>query len=139
MIGAILIPGFNQNFSIILNESFVISFIQNVALLLTVGVVYTYYLKVTNPGNLFYNIYTGLVLGAIGIVLIVIPCNLSLGVTFNLSPVLLLLTGLFFGLVPAAITMVVVCAGTVFLKNPDSVMGMTGIFTAGITVIIWHY
>ena len=139
MKSAILNSGYIQNFSVNLIESFIVSFIQNAALLLTIGIVYAYFLKIKKPGSLFYNICAGLVLGAIGLVLIVTPCIFSLDVIFNLSPVLLLLTGLYFGWVPAAIAMIVLCAGTILLKSPDNMLEMTGIITSGFTGILWHY
>ena len=139
MISANLNPFYIQNFSVIINESFVISVIQNTAILFAVGIIYDFFLKRKNPGSLVANILTGLLLGIIGYVLVLTPCVLSLGVVFNLSSILLLVSGLFFGLIPTAFAIIVVCAGTLFFESTGIGFEMTCIILSGITGIVWRH
>jgi PAS domain S-box-containing protein len=128
-----------QNLSLVITESFILSLIQNVAILLVVGIIYDYFLKIKKSGRLIIKILTGLLVGFIGTVLVLTPCILSPGVVINFSSILLLVSGLFFGPVSTTIALISVCAGTLIFKNAVIGVEMTCIISSGITGILWHH
>jgi hypothetical protein len=81
-----------------MNESIVIGLIQNIALLLAFAMLYeNFWLRNEKPRQLPGKIFTGLILGIIGTVLMYTPWTFMPGLVFDTRTVMLSISGVFFG------------------------------------------
>ncbi|MCA9944906.1 MAG: hypothetical protein KC449_15580 [Anaerolineales bacterium] len=89
-----------------MNSEAVVGLIHNTALLLGLAVIYDN-LPDRKPANpRFMQLMTGLALGLIGLAVMFTPWEFSPGIVFDTRSILLSLTGLFFGAIPALVAVV---------------------------------
>ncbi len=116
-----------------------IGLLNNVALLLTLGLLYDVLMtqrKAKNPMR--REILTGLILGAIGFAVMVNPWNWTEGIIFDTRTVLLSVSGLVFGGIPTAIAMVITAAYRSYLGGAGVWMGIATIVSSGGIGLIWR-
>lgn len=122
-----------------MSETFFVSLVQNIALLLSFSMLYDYFWsrfsfkKLLIPG-----IAAGLLLGGIGIMLILTPWTLSPGLIFDTRTIMLSVAGLFLGPIPTITAMLATAAYRFGIGGEGMYMGLATIFTSGTIGLIWR-
>lgn len=96
-----------------------------------------FWLRNDNPRSLVSKIFTGFVLGGIGVVLMFTPWKMMPGLVFDTRSVMLAISGLFFGAVPTVIAMAVIAAVRFFMGGDGMWMGINVIVLSGTIGILW--
>lgn len=121
-----------------MNEPIVIGLIQNIALLLAFAMIYeNFWLRDDEPKSLTAKIFTGIIIGGIGIVLIFTPWTMAPGLVFDTRSVMLSLSGVFFGPLPTFLAMGIAATGRFFLGGDGMWMGIAVITSSGVIGIFW--
>lgn len=123
-----------------MENSIIIGLLQNIAILLAFTMLYeNFWVKNEESKSLGAKILVGFILSGIGLILIFSPWRLGPGLVFDTRTVMISISGLFFGLVPTVITMLV--TGTVrFVMGGDGIwMGTATIITSGTIGLLWRY
>jgi signal transduction histidine kinase len=121
-----------------MNESIVIGLLQNIAVLLAFAMLYgSFWLHNDQPRSFSSKIYTGIVLGAIGIVLMHTPWTMAPGVVFDTRTIMLAVSALFFGAVPTVTAMIVTASMRFYMGGEGVWMGMATIVFAGTIGLLW--
>jgi signal transduction histidine kinase/CheY-like chemotaxis protein len=123
-----------------MNESIVIGLIQNIALLLAFAMLYeNFWLRNEKPRQLPGKIFTGLILGIIGTVLMYTPWTFMPGLVFDTRTVMLSISGVFFGFLPTAIAMVITSIMRYVMGGDGTAMGIATILSSGSIGILWGH
>ncbi len=108
-----------------MEKSILIGLIQNIAILLSLSMLYDYFWsREENYKNLPFKFITGFILGGIGIVLILTPWHFIPGIIFDTRSVVLSIAGLFFGLIPTITAMVITALYRLIMGGAGAYMGM---------------
>lgn len=114
--------------------------IHNAALLLAVAFVFDVVAIRWRTGQTsFLQIPAGLILGIIGITVMLTPWTFMPGIIFDTRSVLLGISGLFFGTLPAAIAMGMTAAFRVYQGGTAAATGVCVILASGGIGIAWRY
>lgn len=118
-----------------------VGLVQNVALLLAAALFFDLFASRwrRGVGHLPAKLFTGFLLGVIGMVVMLTPWTFSPGVVFDTRSVLIGITGLFFGTVPALVTMGMTSALRLYQGGAGAVMGVSVILASGIIGLLWRY
>ncbi|HOT93059.1 MAG TPA: PAS domain S-box protein [Anaerolineae bacterium] len=84
-------------------------------------------------------IVVGLILGAIGVVVMLTPWTLQAGVVFDTRSVLLCISGLFFGPIPTLIAMLVTITMRLYGGGAGTLTGISVILATGGLGLIWRH
>lgn len=118
--------------------SIALSLVQNVSVLLCFVLLYDYFLiKEFKDKQFLHSVVSGLIVSGIGIILMLTPWSMAPGVFFDTRTVLLSISGLFLGMIPTAISMIVLGIYRFSLGGDGVFMGLATILTSGIIGIIW--
>jgi len=120
-------------------KDFIISLIQNIALLLSFSMLYEYYWIKLDHKSISSKIITGLVLSIIVSIIMFTPFKLTETIVFDVRSVLLSISGLFFGLVPTLITALTAILIRIYLGGDGMYMGIAVISSASAIGLLWHY
>ncbi|MBW6534262.1 MAG: response regulator [Mariniphaga sp.] len=121
-----------------MNEPIVISLIQNIAVLLAFAMLYeNFWLRNDKPRGTISKIFTGIILGLIGIVLMYTPWKMTPGLVFDTRSVMLAISGIFFGPLPTIIAMVLSGLLRVYIGGEGLWMGLAVIVSSGSIGIVW--
>ncbi len=116
----------------------VIDIIYNIALLLSVSVVYaTYPFKAMRTTKRFLTIM-GVAIGLVGLLIMSRPYILAEGIVFDGRSILIGVTGMFFGPIPAIIASSMMLSYRIFLGGSGMVTGISVISTACAIGVLWH-
>ncbi|MDW7645067.1 MAG: PAS domain S-box protein [Desulfuromonadales bacterium] len=107
----------------------IIDFLQNTILLLALGALYGTIQQY--PDTLGRKLFTGVFIGLISVSLIANPWQLIPGVIFDSRSILLSVGGLFFGLVPTAVAIVISWLYRLHLGGPGTLTGILAILASG--------
>jgi|GEM_PF-906172 len=121
------------------NYSSILALIQNAALLLAMAVVFDttiHYWKI--KGNFVKQALLGCLLGGIGIVLMNTPWKYGEGLIFDTRSILLSLSGLFFGTIPALIAMAITAVYRLS-QGGAYITGISVIIVTSLLGIGWRY
>ncbi|MBN1198056.1 MAG: response regulator [Bacteroidales bacterium] len=122
-----------------MNQPIILGLLQNTAILLAFGMLYDYFWAREEPSKtIWHKVVAGLVIGAIGIILILTPWTLVPGLVFDTRSVMLSVSGLFFGPIPTLIAMVITSGYRIFLGGDGMWMGVAVIITSGFIGILWR-
>ena len=122
-----------------MEESIIIGLLQNTAILLAFSMIYDYWwVKNDEPKNLLNKIFTGFVIGLIGIILMLTPWILVPGIVFDTRSVVLSVSGLFFGAIPTIIAMIMTVIFRLTIGGDGSLMGIAVIISSGSIGILWN-
>jgi len=123
-----------------MEESIIIGLLQNIALLLTFSMLYDYFWsRNENRKKLLFKIGSGIVMGAMGIVLILTPWHFVPGIIFDTRSIMLSVSGLFFGIVPTITAMIITGLYRLFLGGGGEWMGIAVVITSGSIGLLWRY
>ncbi|MCG2732904.1 PAS domain S-box protein [Pseudodesulfovibrio aespoeensis] len=117
-----------------------ISLAQNVSLLLAAAIFYDVFAARWTAGKAsLRQVFAGLVLGAIGMVIMSTPWTLLPGVVFDARSVLLGISGLFFGTVATVVAVIATAAFRLTLGGQGAWTGVTVIVATGAIGVIWRH
>jgi len=115
-----------------------IGLLQNTAILLALSPLYEFWWNYEAYRSTKIKIFTGLLLGATGMLLMVTPWTFVPGIIFDTRSILLSVAGLFFGTVPTFIAILMTATLRIIQGGGGMWMGLAVIITAGLTGIIWN-
>ncbi|PTN34337.1 LytS/YhcK type 5TM receptor domain-containing protein [Desulfonatronum sp. SC1] len=123
------------------SSSAIVALAQNAALLLATALLFDVFASRWRSEELFLlqKVLVGLLLGGIGMVVMLTPWTLLPGVVFDTRSVLIGITGLFFGAIPAAATMAMTAALRLYQGGSGVWMGVSAILASGIIGLVWRY
>ena len=122
-----------------MKDSFILGLLQNSAILLAFAMVYeNFWIKLENTKNIARKILIGLIISGIGVVLMFTPWTLEPGLVFNTRSVMISISGLFFGLVPTVITMLVTSIVRLIMGGEGQWMGIAVIISSGCIGLMWR-
>jgi PAS domain S-box-containing protein len=121
-----------------MDAEMIIALIDNAALLLALGVAYDILFSNTNINTHLKSILFGIIIGLIGIALMWNPWELSFGLFFDTRSILLSITGLFFGFIPAVIGALIIGSYRLYLGGVGAVMGVSVITGCVIIGLLWR-
>ena len=114
--------------------------VQNAALLLAVAVVFDVVSsRVTIDRARIEQGISGLLLGVIGVSIMLSPWHFASGIFFDTRTVLLIIAGLFFGPIPAAIALAMMIAFRLTQPGAASVTGIAGMLLAAGLGLLWRH
>ncbi len=120
-------------------DSIAVGLLQNTAILLCLSLLYEIiWLKREVPGKIEYKILAGLVIGCISIILMYAPWTWTQGIVFDTRSVLLSVSGLFFGVIPTAIAIIIAAAMRILSGGGGMWMGVVVIITSGTIGVLWQ-
>lgn len=121
-------------------DSIFLGLIHNGALLLSVAFVF-FISEIRWRENQvsFFGIQTGFFLGVIGIAVMLSSWVYEPGIIFDTRSVLLGISGLFFGLVPTLIAMLITVGFRIYQGGSAALMGVCVILASGTIGIIWRH
>lgn len=112
--------------------------LNNVALLLAMGALYDAFSLSGSQYSLRNKIVTGICAGLIGIGLMSIPLASVTGVIIDARSILLSVTGLFFGIIPTVIAVVMTVAFRIMEGGQGAVAGIAIIFTSAAVGLVYR-
>lgn len=116
-----------------------VGLLQNVAILLSFSMLYDYFwIKKEENKNIYTKIFTGLILGGIGFILMKTPWTLYPGVVFDTRSIMLAISGLFFGFIPTLIAILITGFIRFFMGGDGMWMGISVIVSSGLIGIVWN-
>lgn len=122
-----------------MNEPFIVALLQNTAILLTFAMLYeNFWLKNDRKKSIFTQITTGLIIGAIGILLMFTPWLLVPGIVFDTRSVMLSVAGLFFGVIPTVVAIIITATVRIIMGGEGLWMGIAVIITSGSIGLLWR-
>lgn len=120
--------------------SIVIGLINNIALLLALGLIYDILgLRRLTAPSLLQQLFTGIILGSMCVAVMFTPLILVPGLVFDTRTVLLSISGLFFGAIPTAIAAVMAAAYRLHGGGPGVWVGLTTIVTSSVIGLAWRH
>lgn len=112
--------------------------LNNVALLLAMGALYDAFSLSGTQHSLRNKIVTGICVGLIGIGLMSIPLASVTGVIIDARSILLSVTGLFFGIIPTVIAVVMTVAFRIMEGGQGTIAGITIIVTSAAVGLVYR-
>jgi len=113
---------------------------NNSALLLAMCLLYdTLSLNRKTRGLHSCRAFSGIILGAIGVAVMVNPWQWQQGIIFDTRSILLSISGLFFGGVPTIIAMAITSLYRLYLGGSGALMGVSVIIASGTIGIVWRH
>jgi len=116
-----------------------IGLINNTALLMALVLIYdVVFLRVLGQKTAINHIFTGMVLGLIGIGIMMTPWEFLPGVIFDTRSILLSITGFFFGPVPTLAAVVITGGYRFYIGGTGMWTGIGVIITSGVAGLAWR-
>ena len=113
--------------------------VNNITLLLALGVLYNFIPTRQRKGSLPYEMFTGLVIGAIGAAVMLSPLTLTPGIIIDTRSVVLSLAGLFFGTIPTAVAVVITITLRALQGGAGAATGISVIFATAAAGVAWRH
>ncbi|NSW46051.1 MAG: response regulator [Bacteroidales bacterium] len=118
---------------------FIISLIQNTAILLSFSMLYEYYWIKLNQRNLKNDIITGTVISIAVSIIMFTPFKFSETIVFDVRSILLSISGLFFGFIPTFLAMLTSLVIRLNMGGDGVYMGVAVIISSASIGMLWHY
>ena len=123
-----------------MNNTIFISLLNNTILLLAMATVYDLVAgKSRGGGKILTQILTGIALGFIGIGLVLASVRFYPGIIFDTRSVLLSVSGLFFGLIPTVIAMIMISFFRLLQGGTAMYAGIAVIIATGSLGLLWRH
>ncbi len=122
-----------------MKDSIIIGLLQNTAILLAFAMLYeSFWIKNENSKTIIAKILTGFFLGGICVLLMFTPWTLVPGIVFDTRSVMISISGLFFGPIPAIITMAIAGLVRWYIGGDGQWMGIAVIVSSGTIGLLWR-
>jgi PAS domain S-box-containing protein len=122
-----------------MHKSLFLGLIDNAALLLALWAIYGLVLLKSNLNSIWQKVISGLAIGGLGIAVMVSTIPFSPGVVFDTRSILLSISGLFFGPIPASIAAVITAIFRIWQGGAGTLMGVLVISTSTAIGIAWRH
>ena len=122
-----------------MNNEIVRGLTLNVALLLSVSIVYNAFLQKVRGKNQAYEALLGVVTGFVGILLVINSVRLDTGVIFDTRSILISICGFFFGLIPTAVATLLIAGYRIFVGGPGVLTGVTVTLLTAVSGLVWRW
>lgn len=123
-----------------MDYSFFSGLIQNVALLLVFSYLYAMrWIDSIHSNNLLRNVFVGVIVGGIGILLMDTPWMYQPGYYFDLRTILLAIAGLYLGAIPTIIAILIMAVYRLYSGGDMVIAGVILITISGLLGIGWRY
>ena len=114
-----------------------LSLIQNTAILLSFSMLYDYlWVRRTGLKSIWEQLLAGGIVGAIGVVLMLSSWEMATGVVFDTRSVILSISGLFFGVIPTIIAILITGTYRFILGEEGMFIGIAIIISLGVIGIL---
>jgi len=114
-------------------------FFNNAALLLILCVIYDTFKIYSIPNRKLRDSLTGILVGLISVAVMLSPWHLQAGVFFDTRWVLLSLCGLFFGMFPTTVAVIMAGAFRLYQGGPGGIVGTVVIIVTACVGLAWKY
>jgi PAS domain S-box-containing protein len=123
-----------------MNETAFLALIHNVSLLMALVLLFNI-VKYRLPASKLSldQVPQGLLIGGIGIGVMLSPWVMAPGIVFDTRSVLLAVSGLFFGLIPTTIAVLMTAAYRIHQGGAATIMGVAVIISSGLIGILWRH
>ena len=121
-----------------MNGEIIRGLILNVALLLSVSVIYNTFLTKARGKNLGHEVLLGIVVGFVGILVMLNTVKLNTGIIFDTRSILISASGLFFGLLPTSIAATMIAGYRIFIGGPGAVTGVIVTLSTAAVGLLWR-
>jgi PAS domain S-box-containing protein len=122
-----------------MTDAFMLGLVQNVSLLLAMALLFDSAGARWRPKSMsMWQVPFGLLIGGIGVAIMLSPWVLMPGVVFDTRSVLLGISGLFFGVVPTTIAMLMTMAFRIYQGGAGVLMGCLVIVSTGTLGVAWR-
>lgn len=122
-----------------MEKSFFISLVQNIVVLLSFSLLFdVFWLGKKRDKTIVFKLMYGLVTAAFGLLLILMPWNLSTGIFFDTRSILLSVSALFLGFIPSAIAAVVLALYRISFGGDGVYMGVAVILSSVAIGLLWR-
>ena len=122
-----------------MNDPILFGLINNAAWLLALGVLYATLPLRRRTTTRWLEIPIGVLIGAIGIAVMMNPWQLAPGVFFDTRSILLSVAGLFFGLIPTTIAVLMTASLRIYQGGAGAMTGVMVIVTTAGLGLLWGY
>lgn len=123
-----------------MHKHFVIELLQNIAILLAFSMIYeNFWIKNENSRNFSTKLFTGIIIGAVGVVIIYTRWTLVPGIVFDTRSVMLSISGLFFGPIPTIIAIIITSFYRIVIGGDGLMMGLAVIISSGTIGCLWRW
>ncbi len=123
-----------------MENSFFAGLVQNVSLLLVFSFLYDFkWIDSIQTKKLWPKVFSGIIIGAIGIFLMHTPWTYAPGIVFDTRSVLLSISGLYLGAVPTLTAILVTGLYRVYMGGDGMLMGITVITLSGMLGLLCRY
>ncbi len=117
----------------------VVSFIQNITLLVSATVIYTIIIRRWEKGSIFYALLSGLLFGVVAVLGMRMPVLLEPGVIFDGRTIIHSIAGLFGGPYTALVAAVIGIGYRAFIGGSGAVVGIFTIIQSSLFGVIYFY
>ena len=122
-----------------MNNSIIVGLLHNTAILLALAMFYeNFWLNNENNKRIKAKLITGIILGGIGTILMFTPWVLEPGVVFDTRSVMLSIAGLFFGIIPTMVAVIITGLVRFYIGGEGIYMGIAVIITSGLIGVLWR-
>ncbi|NMD00259.1 MAG: response regulator [Bacteroidales bacterium] len=118
---------------------FIISLIQNTAILLSFSMLYEYYWIKLETKSLKSKIITGMMLSLAVSIIMFTPFKLTETIVFDVRSVLLSIAGLFFGIIPTLMAVITSLLIRIHMGGDGVYMGIAVILSSSGIGLVWRY
>jgi len=122
-----------------MQTSIFLGLVNNAALLLALWAIYGLVSLRSSLKSIWEKILSGLAIGSLGIAVMFTTMPFSPGVVFDTRSILLSISGLFFGLIPASIAAIMTIIFRIWQGGTGTTMGVLVIITSTAIGISWRY
>jgi diguanylate cyclase (GGDEF)-like protein/PAS domain S-box-containing protein len=121
-----------------MDKELFIHLIYNIAVLLTLALIYTAFQDKLKVGNFLYNILLGISTGIAGLLIMSTAVVLDSGAIFDARSILISVAGMFFGLVPTMIAGAMMILYRIVIGGAGMYAGILVILTTALIGLIWN-
>lgn len=120
-----------------MNFTMLSAILHNGALLLLLGLLYSLLPYRVKMPRVHQRLIAGGIIGIIGIAIMLTPWRMTAGVIFDVRTILLAVTGLFFGIIPTLVAVVITAIFRCWLGGAGMLMGIATIVTSAGIGVLW--
>jgi diguanylate cyclase (GGDEF)-like protein/PAS domain S-box-containing protein len=117
----------------------IVGLITNIILLMSLSVVYSLFTNETKSSRLSSKLVMGISISIVGFIIMAEAVEVEPGIMFDGRTILMLLSGIFFGVIPVAISGVILSLNRIMIGGSGVVPGVLWVIIPGIIGLVWRY
>jgi len=111
--------------------------IQNTTMLISIGIVFNLFYQKIKRQRIVFKVLGGLILGLTGVALMVTSIPLNNGMIFDTRSILVSVSGLFYGVLPTSVAVLMILAYRAVIGGSGMVAGMVVTVLTAATGVLW--